>query len=333
VHRFTEDMQRRRVRSWKDLCEQHMKRLVAVMAGRADPGPPVSREDRKLMDKGLSPEGLLLAQQSSFELNAGMEGGGGGGLASGGTMSFMIPSEDGDGDGEGEGGGPASPAAVSAVSPSRSRSRGQGEEPAGSFDAAGDGEGEGGGLVTQHLDAFEAAAPRGQVSEMTAHWLTTAMVGRLARATPIADGRGAPPMLGPRSYFEESYADTVRANVLADDLRVERRRARAEELRVNPRLAEEEAAQKQHASRAAGSLSALAGKDKGSVYYVAAGREEIHAMRPEDMRRTIGERKEFFYKMLRRKVPGEEGDGGTGAGRGPAASRPASRLGSAQPEP
>ena len=270
IHRFTEGMQKKRIRSWKDLCEQHMRRMVAAISGEPDPGPPISREDRRLLERGLTTEAMLLAQQSSFELNAEMER--------------------------------ETPASASQDRESIDLYDTKPEEGFShdGFD----------GLETQNLNDLDGA-PRGQVSDMTAHWNGSALVGRLHWRARIPDARGALPMMGPRSYFEESFAETVRQNVRADDIRRERLEAYREELRLNPAFAAEEAAKALQVSKTASSLSSLAGKDRGSVYYVPTGKEVIHALRPEDMKRTIKERKELFYKLINKKTGKEQDESDT----------------------
>lgn len=262
IHRFTEGMQKKRIRSWKDLCDQHMKRMIAIIQGDPDPGVPLSREDRRLLQKGL-----LLTQQSSFDLN---------------------------GDGENQRG--SMDRLDSGFSENNDLEDDSLTTKAVKFD----------GLETQNLGDLEGCSTRGQVSDMTAHWNQHAIVGRLHRKTRIPDGQGVLPMLGPRSYFEESYAQTVRQNVREDGIRREIEEAYREELRLNPKLAEEVAAKALHEAKTATSLNSLAGKDKGSVYYVPHGKEVISALRPEDLKRTIMERKEFFYKLIRKKPDADD---------------------------
>lgn len=238
-----------------------MKRMICLINDEQDPGVPISREDRRLMEKGLSSEAFLLAQQSSFELNAAMMG----------ETPFPVSYDQLDNE-------------ISPQSPVR-------EESADMFD----------GLETQNLNELPGA-PRGQVSDMTAHWNSNALVGRLHVPVRIPDSRGTLPMMGPRSYFEESYAQTVRQNVRADDILREKLEAQEEEIRLNPQLAEEKSAQALLASKTAASLTDLSGKDKGSVYYTPAGKEQLHALRPDDMKRTIRERKELFYRLINKKT-------------------------------
>ena len=250
-------MKKKRVRSWKDLCEQHMKRIIAIIKEEPDPGVPISREDRKLLERGLTPEALLLAQQSNFELNAGLEG-----EQKNVDITFTRESEE---DKESEANNEADDL-----------------------------------LTTQNLMDLDNSS-KGQVSDMMAYWNTSAIVGRLHKPTRVVDGKGVLPMLGPNSYFEESYAETVRKNVREEDVRLAELEAAREKLRLNSELAEEESRRKLAESNGATSLNSLAGQDKGSVYYVPEGKEIQHALRPEVLKRTIKERKEFFYKLINKK--------------------------------
>lgn len=251
-----------------------MKRLMAIMNKEADPGVPMSREDRRLLEKGLTSSAMLLAQQSSFDLNASM-----GVDEEAGARGASFDDQDAN--------------AENAVFPSFAR-----------IPSFVDGDPM---LETHDLsDIPSGERKEGQVSEMMAYWNSNAIVGSLHRPVRIVDGRGALPMLGPRSYFEESFAETVRENARLDELKQAREIARKEELRLNPKLAAEQREKELLASKTASSLSVLAGKGTGSVYYVPEGKEEFHAMKPEDMKRTIAERKELFYKLIRKKKPGDE---------------------------
>lgn len=238
-----------------------MKRMIAIINGEPDPGPPISREDRRLLEKGLSSQALLLSPQSSFELNGALD-------------------------------------AQNSNEKSRSYSENEPFEVKSQHQASAD---EFDGLTTQNLDDFTLGGPRGEVSDMMAHWNRDAIVGRLHQPVRIADSRGSLPMLGPRSFFEESYAQTVRKNVREDEIQRAKAEAWREELRLNPKLAKEEADKALDISKTTTSLNSLAGKDKGSVYYIPEGKEVISAMKPDDLKRTIKERKELFYKLIKKK--------------------------------
>ena len=258
IHRFTERMREKRIRSWKDLIEQHYLRLVAIMSLEPDPGTPLTLEERRRLKGG------------KYSQSFGADG-----------VTDQVEAADDVVDGEVDIDGNNSSLVLSGnlqLEPGVA-------EPTSIKDSE---------LMSDDDDVPAAvlvestgsgnAIDESKIGAVNQIWNKHSMAGRLRRPVRLMEGKGVLPMLGPNTYWEESFAETVHRNVIEDE-----RRRHAAKLK---------ASRSNHGD--ATSLEDFASMNqKAGIYYKPQKAVDIVAMKPSDCERTIAERKELFYDLLR----------------------------------